>query len=517
MGGSDGDDLAPDREELELSFRNRATHWLTRTLLLRALGLVYAVAYTVLVAQLEPLLGARGLLPVSRYLASEGVTFWQEPSIFWWHPSDAFMVGCAWLGLAGALLVVAGATNAVLMAALWLLYLSFVHVGQTWYGYGWELLLLEAGFLAIFLCPLGSLRPFDRRAPAPALVVWLYRWLAFRLMVGAGLIKLRGDACWRDLTCLDFHYETQPVPSPLSWLLHQAPPWFHAGGVIVNHLVELVVPFAALAPRPYRTVAGVLLCAFQVILILSGNLSFLNWLTLAVCLACFDDEPLLRALPRRLRGRARAFVTSLSRRAEPWPYRRFVLTALGVIVGLLSLNPVINMLSPRQRMNRAFEPLHLVNSYGAFGSVSRVREEIVIEGCAAIEPTPAAPWQEYELPCKPGDPRRRPCLITPYHHRLDWQAWFVPLYDDPERFDPWLYHLIYKLLEGDDAVRGLFLRDPFDHEPPRHVRVSLYRYRFTRWGEDGWWHRERVRTLIEPLGRGDAWLAAYLRANHLAD
>jgi hypothetical protein len=494
-----------------------ASLWLARTLVLRALGFIYAVAFVILIAQLEPLIGARGLLPAARYLAAAPSRDAWEPTLFSLHASDAFMGGCAWLGLLLALAVMAGVTNAALMAALWGLYLSFVHVGQTWYGYGWEILLLEAGFLAIFLCPLAGARPFAPTSPPPPLVVWLYRWLAFRLMLGAGLIKIRGDACWRELSCLDYHYETQPMPSPMSWLLHQAPHGFHAAGVLFNHFVELVVPFAALAPRPYRTIAGVLLCAFQLFLIVSGNLSFLNWLTLAVCLACFDDEALLAVVPRATRARCRRRLRALARRARPWRSRRYVTGALAVVVAALSLEPVMNMLSPAQAMNRSFEPFHLVNTYGAFGSVGREREEIIIEGTADREPTPATEWREYQLPCKPGDPARRPCLITPYHHRLDWQAWFVPHYGDPARYDPWLYHLLHQLLEGQGAGGELLAVDPFPTAPPRYVRVSLYRYRFTRFGEAGWWRRERRTTLIEPLGRGDPALVAYLRRVGLID
>src|SRR5688572_469817 len=160
------------------------------------LGLVYAVAFLVLVHQLEPLIGRRGLLPAVTYLASVEGGFWEEPSIFWVSASDGFMVASAYLGLLASIAVVAGVTNAAVMAFLWAVYLSFVHVGQVWYGYGWEILLLEAGFLAIFLCPLRGVRPFDETSPPSVVVIWLYRWLAFRVMVGAGLIKVRGDACW---------------------------------------------------------------------------------------------------------------------------------------------------------------------------------------------------------------------------------------------------------------------------------------------------------------------------------
>lgn len=477
----------------------RPSHWLTRTLVLRLLGLVYIAAFATLVFQFEPLLGRNGLLPVDLYLSSER-GFWDLPSLFWFHHGNRFMLVCAWLGLAGGVAVLAGVTNALLMAALWALYLSFVHVGQDFYGYGWELLLLEAGFLAIFLCPLSDHRSFSRRHPPPEVVIWLYRWLAFRVVLGAGLIKVRGDPCWRDLTCLQFHYETQPNPHPLSWLLHQMPPAFHTGGVLFNHVVELLAPMAALAPRPYRTIAGILLVAFQISLILSGNLSFLNWLTLAVCLSCFDDEPLLRAVPPRFRARLQALIPE---KAEAWAKRRYVLGALAVVIGVLSLNPVVNMLSPRQAMNRSFDPFELVNTYGAFGSVDRERFELVIQGS-----DDGQDWKDYEFPCKPGDVMRRPCLVTPYHHRLDWELWW-PFNDRGPR--PYLVHLVHKLLTGDPMARRLLASDPFHGRAPRWIRIEQYRYRFTRFGEEGWWRRERVDAYMVPVSRDDPNLAAALK------
>jgi hypothetical protein len=367
---------------------------------------------------------------------------------------------------------------------------------------------LDGVFLAIFFCPLTDWRPLSLKHPPPEIVVWLYRWLAVRVAFGAGLIKVRGDECWRDLTCLQFHYETQPNPHPLSWLLHQMPPWFHTLGTLFNHFVELIVPFAALAPRPYRTIAGILLVAFQVILILSGNLSFLNWLTLAVSIACFDDEPLLRAVPRRFRGRLESLLRARSAAAKPWRWRRWLLGALFAVIAGLSLNPLVNMLSPRQAMNRSFDRWHLVNTYGAFGAVDRERFEIVIQGTMDDVPLEGGDWRDFELPCKPGDVRRRPCLVTPYHYRLDWEIWWAFNDRGPR---PYLLHLIHKLLTGDPLVRRLLAHDPFDGSAPRWVRVERYRYRFTHFGEEGWWVRERVDSFIPPLHRDDPELVARLR------
>ncbi|HEX4083761.1 MAG TPA: lipase maturation factor family protein, partial [Chthoniobacteraceae bacterium] len=263
------------------------TWYLTRFLLLRWLGFVYAVAFLIAARQIVPLIGDHGLTPASEWMAMvrdyfqhQGASpFWKVPSLFWFGLSDRLLVVGAWTGFALSLVVVAGYANSIIMLVLWAGYMSYVHIGQIWYSYGWEIQTLETGFLAIFLCPLLDPRPFSRRPP-PIVILWLYRWLGFRIMLGAGLIKMRGDPCWRDLTCLYYHYQTQPLPNPLSRYLEFAPHWFQKFGVLWNDFIELIVPWFCFWPRPCRRVAGLLMISFQFILIASGNLAFLNWLTI---------------------------------------------------------------------------------------------------------------------------------------------------------------------------------------------------------------------------------------------
>src|SRR5436309_2522801 len=228
---------------------DRPSYWLTRFLILRLLGLVYVFAFVSLARQVLPLIGSNGLTPIAQFLAAAGSYhgsrsdgFKHYPSLFWFDASDSLLLRLAWLGVALSAPLLLGYANAILLTVLWALYMSFVHVGQVWYGYGWEIQLLETGFLAIFLCPLVDPRPFPR-SPPPVPIFWLFRWLIFRIMLGAGLIKMRGDPCWRDLTCLYFHYETQPIPNPLSWYVHFMPLWFHRGAVLFNHFTELVAPW----------------------------------------------------------------------------------------------------------------------------------------------------------------------------------------------------------------------------------------------------------------------------------
>ncbi len=485
--------------------KDRPRYALVRFAVLRLLGLVYVFAFLGASRQLVGLVGARGLMPAARYLdalrdhfGSTGAAFLAQPTLFFFDGSDAALRLVSYLGLALALAVTAGVTNAAVMAILWALYLSIVQVGQTFYGYGWELLLCETGFVAIFLCPLRSWRPFPADE-TPRAVIWLLRWLSFRVMFGAGLIKVRGDPCWQALTCLDTHFETQPLPNPLSWLFHFAPGWVHATGVLVNHLVELVAPFFLFGPRRFRYAAGVSIIGFQLALIVSGNLSFLNWLTIVPTLAAFDDRALARLFPRRFRALP-----------DPPPsrIRSVVAWTFFAVVLVLSVDPAMNLLSRHQSMNAAYDRLDLVNSYGAFGSVERVRHQVVLEGTNDDPSDPSARWQAYELPCNPGDPARMPCIHAPYQDRLDWQMWFASL-SDYER-QPWIVHLVDALLRGEPSVLALFSKDPFPDAPPRFVRASFYRYRMTGAGEPGWWRRERLGDYLRPLSKDDPALRAFL-------
>jgi hypothetical protein len=497
----------------------KPTYWLTRFWFLRALGLVYAVAFSVAVFQLLPLIGEDGLLPVGMYLdrvaakyGGPGPAFWELPTIFWLDHADSTLMTVSVIGLVLALLLMLGVSHPVQLLALWFLYMSIDHVGQRWYQFGWESQLLETGFLAVFLVPLRSWRPYPRGAPVPTVLIVLLRWLIVRIMLGAGLIKLRGDPCWSDLTCLYYHFETQPIPHPLSWVFNQLPDFVLRAGVAFNHFVELVVPFFAFGPRRARHVAGVLMIAFQVTLILSGNLAFLNWLTILPCIACFDDGFLGRITPRRWRPR----LDDEQLHAPPRRAHRVVAWVWAAFVAYLSLPVVANLLGgQRQAMNRSYDRLHLVNTYGAFGSVGRERFELVIEGTSDPDPRTAT-WTAYEFACKPGDPERIPCTITPYHRRLDWLIWFAGLEVEATgalQREDWVFHLLYKLLRGDEAVLSLVGSNPFPDEPPRYVRVLFYRYAFTEWGDGhpGWWRRELLGELVRPVSTEDEGFVGYLR------
>ena len=483
----------------------RPTYWLTRFIMLRLLGAIYAVAFLVAINQIIPLIGANGLLPVGIFIQRVGETlgsrsagFARLPSLFWFFHSDNSLLIVAWIGFGLSLVVVAGYANALLLAVLWFLYMSFVHLGQDWYGYGWEIQLLETGFLAIFLCPLLDMRPFPKRA-TPMPVIGLFRWLIFRIMFGAGMIKWRGDAVWRNGTALYYHFETQPLAGPLSRWFHFLPHWILKIGVWYNFLAELVAPWFIFYPRIARHIAGSVIVFLQIILIFSGNLSFLNWLTILPALACFDDSFWSRILPRKLVIRAEK-AEAEAEPSKPMITIAWIITALIVI---FSIQPVFNMLSPRQIMNTSFDPIDLVNTYGAFGSVGQERLNIVFEGTLDDVPDENAHWKSYIYKGLPVELNKRPPQVAPYQLRLDWQMWFAAM-SSPDEY-PWTVNLISKLLHNDPGAVGLFAENPFPVKAPKFIRAVLYRYRFAPAGnpEGNWWTREEIGLWLPPLSTED--------------
>jgi hypothetical protein len=352
-------------------------------------------------------------------------------------------------------------------------------------------MLLEAGFFAAFLGP--------TQIGASLIPVGILRWMLFRTELGAGLIKLRHDECWRRLTCLFYHYETQPLPNPLSWYFHRLPKIMHQFGVLFSHIVQLIVPFGLFAPQPIASIAGGLIIFHQLWLIISGNYSWLNWLTVALGLTSFNDSVLRAVIPITV--------------PETLPRSLFVngmLYALGAATCLLSIQPIRNLLSKKQVMNYSYNRFHLVNTYGAFGSVTQKRYEIVIEGTDEPVVTNNTRWREYGFKGKPGDPRRRPPQVAPYHLRLDWLMWFLPfLAVVTERgihlasYEIWFLKLIQKLLEDDPVTLKLLGDNPFEKSRPTFIRALFYLYRYTDRRErnetGAWWTRRLVDVYLPPV------------------
>lgn len=470
--------------------------FVVRLVLQRGMAAIYLVAFLTVALQFKPLLGERGLLPVPAYLRM--VRLREAPSLFHWRYSDRMLDVVAWTGVLASACALLGFTEAgpiwMSVAAwllLWFLYLSVVNVGQKFFGFGWESMLLEAGFFTAFLGP-AHVRP-------SILPVLILRWMLFRTEIGAGLIKLRHDPCWRDLTCLYYHYETQPLPNPLSWYFHCIPAPMQRFSALASHFIQLVVPFALFAPQPVASIAGGLIIFHQLVLIVSGNYSWLNWLTAVLGVSAFSDEMLRLVVP----------IAAPALTAWPLAFE-IVLYLLAAATVALSIQPVRNLFSRKQLMNYSYNPLHLVNTYGAFGQVGRERYEIVIEGTADVVISPATEWREYGFKGKPGDVKRRPPQVAPYHLRLDWMIWFLPFSVAVTgdgirvwRHDLWFVRFISKLLSGDRATLRLMLVNPFPDEPPAMVRALFYRYRYATAQErretGAWWVRKLLGAYLQPV------------------
>lgn len=461
---------------------------LARQVLQRGIAAIYLIAFLSTAAQFRPLLGENGLLPVRDFIAR---TTWQQaPSLFRWHYSDRMLLAVAWLGVLVSSSLVAGLPQVgppwlpmVAFLLLWAGYLSITTIGQTFYGFGWEMLLCEAGFIVAFL---GS----DQTAPPIAIIIFI-RWLVFRLEFGAGMIKLRGDTAWRNLTALYYHHETQPMPNPFSRWAHLLPRWFHRSEVLGNHFAQLVVPFFLFAPQRFASAAAVIVILTQLWLVFSGNFAWLNVITIVLAFSAVGDGAAHAVIPAVAAGGTSA--------ETPLWFMALVLAVTTVLVAL-SYWPLRNLFARRQLMNASFNPLHLVNAYGAFGSVTRERYEVIVEGTDADQPDESAEWLEYEFKGKPGDPQRMPRQFAPYHLRLDWLMWFLPLGGRPER---WFMAFLVRLLTADRPTLRLLRVDPFTGKRPQWVRARLFHYRFTTREEKratgATWMREPAAEFVPPV------------------
>jgi hypothetical protein len=473
-----------------------------RQVLQRGIAGLYLIAFLSSLNQFRPLLGERGLLPASELLAwassSRSRGRMLRPTLFRLvRYTDRRLAALCIGGMVVAGTLVVGLPQLggpwvpmVCFLLLWLGYMSISSIGQTFYGFGWEMLLLEAGFLAAFL---GS-----NREPPPTVVIVLFWWLLFRLEFGAGMIKIRGGREWRDLTALTYHHETQPMPGPLSRQAHLLPRWFHRLEVVGNHVSQLVVPFflfvpllglAIPGPVPalIGTIAAFVVIVTQLWLVLTGNFAWLNWATIvlafsgvavpAAAAAASDPPWVVNALPL------------------PW---LVATSAIGALYVVLSWPALRNLFARRQLMNASFNRWQLANAYGAFGTVTKERIEFVVEGTMDEDPD-AATWHEYGFRGKPGELRRIPPQIAPYHLRLDWLMWFLPL---GAPLDEWFTTFLARLLTADPATLALLRTDPFDGERPRWIRAVSYRYRFAdreTYRRDGTrWVRDRRRVVLGP-------------------
>ena len=431
---------------------------------LRVMGAIYLAAFLSFGVQAAGLIGSRGILPLREFLngvrqGAGAAVFWYVPTVLWLSPADA-AIAAVWIaGSIAAGVAVAGWRQRTMLAVSWVLWVSICSVGQDFLSFQWDLLLVEAGFLAMF-------------ASDALLIVWLFRLLIFRLMFMSGVVKLAsGDATWRNLTALQYHYETQPLPTPLAWLMHQLPGALQRGSTAMVFIVEFAVPFLFFAPHRLRVAGAWVTIGLQVLILLTGNYAYFNWLTIALCLWLFIEP---------------------SSRRIAWPA-----AALAAGIGVLSLMTWLEVFgvplpSGALRLADRLGPLRVVNSYGLFANMTTTRPEIVLEGSSDGEN-----WQAYEFRFKPGAMRRAPPIVAPHQPRLDWQMWFAALGSVQQ--NPWFVRFVEKLLRGEPAVTSLLAYNPFLKSPPKYVRARLYQYHFTRFGEPGWWRREESGLYLPPV------------------
>ena len=468
----------------------RTTFYLSRWLFLRAFGCIYLIAFLSLWVQIHGLVGSNGILPADQYLGAvrqqigtEG--YYLLPTLFWLNPSDACLHFLCAGGVALSLALIVGFFPTVALAGLWMLYLSLVTVGQVFLSFQWDVLLLEIGFLAIFFAPLRIRDAFTRVSETSGAFLWLLRWLLFRLMFASGFVKLASDEVWRNLTALNFHYETQPLPTWIGWYAHQLPEWCQQISVIGMFAVELILPFLIFAPRRLRTAGCIGLVGLQVLILLTGNYCFFNLLTIALCLLLIDDITWRDLLSKR-------FMPSFqSVGGAPHRYRRVCIAVIAMLLFALSGIRFGGQLFRDASLPEIgwIRPFRSVNTYGLFADMTESRPEIIVEGS-----NDRITWETYQFRWKPGNLKAAPKWVAPHQPRLDWQMWFAALQGNP-RNTSWFLPFMSALLQGKPEVLQLLAENPFPEAPPRYVRAVLYDYRFTdittKRSEGTWWSRER--------------------------
>ena len=483
------------------------TYFWARRWFLRALGLIYLIAFVSLWVQVDGLVGSNGVSPLDQFLPAIHERFRHNaysllPTLCWFDPSNGFLHFLCCGGVLLSLILILGIAPAVSLVVLFAFYLSLTIAGQTFLSFQWDILLLETGFLSIFLAPWRlwprelmwwrGLAPAATALPVSGSALFLLKLLLFKLMLMSGVVKLTsGDDCWWNLTALDYHYWSQPLPTVFGWWADKSPEWFKHFSVAFCLVVEIIVPFFIWAPRRPRLTAAGLLIFLQLAIAITGNYCFFNLLTIALCLLLIDD-----AAAASLRD------AHTSRTAKRLQDRLCGYAAIAVIVLTLPINAwlIFNAFKPDADWPRVLvaiygrlEPLRIVNGYGLFRVMTKDRDEIVIEGSAD-----GIDWLPYEFKWKPGDVMRSPGWCAPHQPRLDWQMWFAAL--GSYRENPWFLRLIVRLLQGSADVSRLLAKNPFPHEPPRYIRAMFYRYRFTtlreRRATGAWWKREQLREYL---------------------
>lgn len=481
-----------------------ASYVMVQWLFFKTLGIIYAIAFLSLFFQISGLIGSNGILPAANFLPAllenlGAKVFWLFPTIAWFNTSNLFLHILPLGGFVLSLLLIARKAGPRILALLWFLYLSLLAIGQVFLSFQWDILLLEVGFLAILL----SFTPK---------IIWLFRFLLFKLIFLSGAVKLLSeDITWRNLTALNFHYQTQPLPTPLAWYMHQLPEWFQKFSVQFTFFVELGIVFLIFAPRRLRLIGAFFLFILQILILLTGNYTFFNLLTLVLILFLLDDTFLRRFSPQKLKERIQQTLP-FKNIAASGKTTLISISAFLILLSLLNISFVFFGALPKPLMSivNAARPFHISNTYGLFAIMTTTRPEIIIEGS-----NDEKNWTEYTFKYKPGDLSEPPRFIAPHQPRLDWQMWFAALHakraleNNAERgkYNLWFINFTVRLLEGSPQVLKLLGENPFPKDPPVYIRALLYEYEFTDFKEKNetgnWWKRELKEIYLPSVSLAD--------------
>jgi len=477
---------------------------LTRCLFFRGIGIIYFIAFLSLSSQVVGLVGSNGILPTYQFLDAVREELGSDayrlfPTLAWLAADDGFLRFLCIGGMVFSVALVFGILPRIVSALAWIFYLSLYTVGQDFLSFQWDILLLEAGFLTIFFAPLQFLPSISRERAASRTILWLIRFLLFRLVFQSGVVKLTsGDPNWLDLTALTFHFETQCIPTPLAWYAHQLPVWFQKLSVIMMFAAEIVIPVTIFAPRRLRMLGAWLIIGFQLSIILTGNYTFFNWLTIVLCVTLFDDAALRRIFPKRFLGEKMN-----GNVVHSGQIKGILLAAFASVMIILNLTHLAGLFMRLHALPRPLtalmqwtQPYAIVNSYGLFRVMTTSRPEIIVEGS-----NDGKSWSAYEFKYKPGDLNRAPPWVAPHQPRLDWQMWFAALGN--YQSNPWFVNFMVRLLQGSPDVLALLEYNPLPGAPPRYVRALLYDYRFTdftqRRATGAHWRREYQEVYLPPI------------------
>ncbi len=499
----------------------KSEYFLTRWLFLRLLALVYFFAFSSLATQAVNLFGSHGILPINEFLYLVKMNLGNSgaavlPTLFWFNDSDLMLRAVCILGSILSLAAVLGMGTGCVFLLLWILYLSLVNVGQDFLSFQWDALLLEIGFLAVFFAPWQILEwPWTNNVKQPPkIILWLLWWLLFRLMFESGLVKLAsGDPAWHNLSALDFHYLTQPLPTPLAWYAAKLPHWFNEISVVLVFVIELGIPFLIFMGRKARIFAAALLVFLQFLIALTGNYAYFNLLTFALCICLLDDQ-FMRNIVMQLcsqtgiiRSRLKNMLTDqflvqpLDKKSKAMSIvigTFFLCLSIGSLGrGFVGVLPIPAFL---EGLHDLVSTYYICNNYGLFAVMTTKRIEIQIEGS-----NDKSLWQEYQFKYKPGNLATVPCVVAPFQPRLDWQMWFAAL-GDPGH-DRWFVNLLYRLLQGEKTTLQLLAKNPFPNSPPKYIRAKFYDYQFTNASEHqatgNWWKRTYLGECMPVLTLGD--------------